>query len=558
MTLKQKKILLISASAVFAGLFICQAGYGAIAKDLVYAKVDGRELKLDVYRDETAEHSMPLIVCVHGGAWEGGSKDWCPAARMVKSGYVVASINYRLSQHAPFPAQIHDCKGAIRWLRAHAGDYHIDPKRVGVWGASAGGHLVALLGTTEGNKELEGTVGGNLEHSSRVQAVCDFFGPTDLFGFYKDKKNRHYDYTTRVVDKLLGGPIAEKKDPAESANPVNHISADDSPFLIMHGDKDDLVPMKHSEILNEALKKAGVQTRLHVVKGAGHGFGGLEINKMVDEFFDRHLKARIRLIVRGDDIGSCHSANVACIKCYQEGIVRTVELMVPCPWFKEAVKILNENPGLDVGVHLTLTSEWENYKWGPLTKAPSLVDADGYFYPMTRQRGNFPANTGFLEGNPKLQEVEKELRAQIELAIKHVDNISHLSCHMGTATATPELKALVKKLSGEYKLPLGTPGVKYMGSFAGGASVDEKVDAMVNILENLDAGTWIYVEHPGLDTPEMKNIGHIGYWNVGTDREAVTRVFTSEKVKAVIKKRGIELISYADFYKHLKNQLQER
>ena len=217
--------------------------------------------------------------------------------------------------------------------------------------------------------------------------------------------------------------------------------------------------------------------------------------------------------------------------------------------------MLNENPGLDVGVHLTLTSEWQYYKWGPLTKGPSIADADGYFYPMTRQRGDFPPETGFLEGNPKLQEVEKELRAQIELAIKHVDNISHLSCHMGTATATPELKALVEKLSGEYKLPLGTPGAKHMRSFAGEASVDEKVDAMVKILENLEAGTWIYVEHPGLDTPEMKNIGHIGYPNVGAEREAVTRVFTSEKVKAVIKKRGIELISYAEYYKHLKNQL---
>ncbi len=263
----------------------------ASAKDLVYAKVGEHELKLDVFWNKTAENAMPLIVCVHGGAWTAGSKDWCPALRMVKSGYVVSSINYRLSQHSPFPAQIHDCKAAIRWLRANARKYHIDPKRIGVWGGSAGGHLVALLGTTAGNKELEGTVGGNLEQSSRIQAVCDFFGPTDLFDFYRDKENRHYDYTTTVVDKLLGGPIAEKKELAESANPVNHVTADDSPFLIMHGDKDDLVPMRHSNILYEALKKAGVESKLHVVRGSGHGFGGPEINKMTDEFFDRHLKA---------------------------------------------------------------------------------------------------------------------------------------------------------------------------------------------------------------------------------------------------------------------------
>jgi acetyl esterase/lipase len=269
------------------------------AKDLVYAKVGERELKLDVFWNKNAENALPLIVCVHGGAWTSGSKDWCPALRMVKNGYVVSSINYRLSQHAPFPAQIHDCKAAIRWLRANAKKYSIDPKRVGVWGASAGGHLVALLGTTAGSKELEGAVGDNLEHSSRVQAVCDFFGPTDLFDFYRDKANRHYNYTTTVVDRLLGGPIAENKELAESANPVNYVTADDSPFLIMHGDKDDLVPMRHSDILDEALKKAGVETKLHVVKGAGHGFGSPEINKMIDEFFDRHLKTQKAIIQGG-------------------------------------------------------------------------------------------------------------------------------------------------------------------------------------------------------------------------------------------------------------------
>ncbi|NIP22567.1 MAG: alpha/beta hydrolase fold domain-containing protein [Phycisphaerae bacterium] len=269
------------------------------AKDLVYAKVGERELKLDVFWNKNAENAMPLIVCVHGGAWTSGNKNWCPALRMGKSGYVVSSINYRLSQHAPFPAQIHDCKAAIRWLRSNANKYSIDPERIGVWGASAGGHLVALLGTTAGSKELEGTVGGNLEQSSRVQAVCDFFGPTDLFDFYRDKANRHYDYTTMVVDRLLGGPIAENKELAESANPVNYVTGDDSPFLIMHGDKDDLVPMRHSDILDEALKKAGVETKLHIVKGAGHGFGGPEINKMVDEFFDRHLKVQKPIIQGG-------------------------------------------------------------------------------------------------------------------------------------------------------------------------------------------------------------------------------------------------------------------
>ena len=165
----------------------------------------------------------------------------------------------------------------------------------------------------------------------------------------------------------------------------------------------------------------------------------------------------IRLIVRGDDIGSSQAANEACIRCYREGIVRSVEVMVAAPWFPHAARLLRENPGLDVGVHLTLTSEWESIKWGPLTEAPSLVDRQGHFYPMTSQRDDFPPGTGFLEARPKLDEVERELRAQIELARRELPRVTHLSAHMGTATCTPELKQIVSKLAAEYQLPLEAP-----------------------------------------------------------------------------------------------------
>ncbi|NQT82963.1 ChbG/HpnK family deacetylase [bacterium] len=265
---------------------------------------------------------------------------------------------------------------------------------------------------------------------------------------------------------------------------------------------------------------------------------------------DRGGDREIRLIVRGDDIGSCHAANVACIKCYREGIVRTVEVMVPAPWFHEAAKMLRENPGLDVGVHLDLTSEWEFYKWGPLTNSPSLADKEGHFFPMTRQRRDFPPNTGFLEADPKIDEVEKELRAQIELAMEKIPNVSHLTCHMGTAYSTPELRALVDGLSQEYKLPLGAAGAKRAGGFGGSRTTpEEKEAALVKILENLKPGLWLFVDHPGMDTPEMRAIGHIGYRHVAADRAGVTKAFTSKKVKEVIEKRGIKLISYADLYK---------
>lgn len=260
---------------------------------------------------------------------------------------------------------------------------------------------------------------------------------------------------------------------------------------------------------------------------------------------DTRSDEEIRLIVRADDIGSSHTANLACMKSYREGIARSVEVMVSAPWFNEAVKMLKETPGYDVGIHLTLTSEWENCKWGPITHAPSLVDEQGHFFPMTRQRSDFPPNTGFLDAKPKLEEVEKELRAQIELAVKKIPQVSHLTSHMGTPTSTPELKALVQRLAKEYKLPVQFPEAKGIGGFRGD-DAEERVATLIKLIEGLKPGTWILVEHPGLDTPEMRAMGHKGYWNVATHRDAVTKAFTSQKVKEVIKKRKIKLISYRD------------
>jgi len=258
---------------------------------------------------------------------------------------------------------------------------------------------------------------------------------------------------------------------------------------------------------------------------------------------------KIRLIVRGDDMGCSHAVNVGCIKSYREGIVRTVEVMVACPWFEEAVTMLRENPGLDVGVHLTLTSEWDNYKWRPLTCAPSLVNEDGYFYPQTKQYDHWPAGTGFLDAKPNLEEVEKELRAQIELAKKKIPQLSHLSAHMKAAIGTPELMELTIKLAKEYDLYINffEHGAKLIyGIGKGTDSPEQREAALIEILENLKPGLWLLIEHPGMDTPELRAIGHPGYEHVAKDRDGVTKAFTSEKVKEVIKKRAIELISYRD------------
>lgn len=261
------------------------AGVKAL-RDLEYVQGGHERNRLDLYLPESKK-PLPLVVWIHGGGWSKGSKEGCPALPLLSKGYAVASINYRLSQHAVFPAQIEDCKAAIRWLRANAKNYGFDGEHIGVWGGSAGGHLVALLGTTGGVKELEGA-GGNADQSSRVQAVVDWFGPTDFLAM--DKKSDHVD---SVVSQLLGGPVRDNKEKAVKAGSVTYVTKDAAPFLIVHGDKDPLVPLGQSEELAAALKKVGVEVTLKVLPGAGHGgpvFTSPENFKMIVDFFDKHLK----------------------------------------------------------------------------------------------------------------------------------------------------------------------------------------------------------------------------------------------------------------------------
>lgn len=259
----------------------------------------------------------------------------------------------------------------------------------------------------------------------------------------------------------------------------------------------------------------------------------------------------VNLIIRGDDIGSCHAANVACIRSYKQGIMKSVEIMVPCSWFPEAAKMLNENPGLDVGIHLVLTSEWDNYKWRPLTHAPSLTDADGYFYPTIWRRRNAPAGMALKDADWKIDEIEKELLAQIELGKRKVSHVSHLSFHMGSNSWDPKVKELCDKLAKEYNLYIIPPeaGVRGFGGFGDAKTTEERIDRFIKKLEELKPGTYLFVEHPGINTPEMGAIGHTGYEDVAQDRDAVTEVFTSDKVKNAIKRLGINLISYADLKK---------
>ncbi len=254
----------------------------------------------------------------------------------------------------------------------------------------------------------------------------------------------------------------------------------------------------------------------------------------------------IYLLVRGDDIGSFHAANVGCIESYKNGIMRSVEIMPPCPWFLEAAEILNKNPGLDVGIHLTLTSEWSRYKWGPLTHCTGLTNDDGYFFPMVWKNDNFPPNSSIHESDWKIDEVEKELRAQIELALKYLPNISHITTHMGFTSLDSKISELVNKLTKEYGLEVDMTDVKRFRGWGKSVKHKNRIDEFCKNLEQLTPGKYLFVEHPAVNTPEMHPIGLNDSGKVALDRDWVTKIFTSEKVKKTIQKKGIKLIGYND------------
>lgn len=261
---------------------------------------------------------------------------------------------------------------------------------------------------------------------------------------------------------------------------------------------------------------------------------------------------RIRLLARADDMGSSHGANVGSLRSYREGIVRSIEVIVPGPWFPEAAQMLVANPGVDVGVHLCLTSEWEGIKWRPLTAARTLVDADGYLLPTVYRRKGQPPGTALKEVAFDLAEVERELRAQIELLRKYVPRTSHLSGHMGATGATPAVSALTARLVKDYGMFTGDgasglrrlPVAEPEGPQRGDVAARER--ALLAALASVGPGDYLLVEHPATDDPELRAHGHEGYRDVAAERGAVTRALTSPAVKELVHRRGIQLVGYPD------------
>lgn len=263
-----------------------------VSRDLVYGKVGDVELKLDLAAPGEGNGPFPAVVFIHGGAWRSGKRTDLGGTTevMARHGFVALTVDYRLVPDAAFPAQIEDCKAAVRWLRANAAKYKVDADRIGAVGFSAGGHLACLLGVTTKEDGLEGK-GGNPEQSSQVQAVVSFFGPTDLT--FKDWNE---DLEKNVLAPLIGGTFADKPELYKKASPVSYARKGAAPHLFFHGLEDKVVAPRHSKTMAEKLKAVGVGATLVELEGEGHGFKNAETNRktflQTQDFLDEQLKRK--------------------------------------------------------------------------------------------------------------------------------------------------------------------------------------------------------------------------------------------------------------------------
>lgn len=267
-----------------------------ILRNQAYADTDNSRQQLDLYlpKKPSTDRPLPMVVFIHGGGWRNGDKNggfnW--VAPMLATGdYAGASIGYRLTNESQWPAQIHDCKAAIRWLKAHAKEYNLDENKIGVIGTSAGGHLVSMLGTSGDVPSLEGKLGKHLDKTSQVACVVNFFGPENFITMQKQPSTIDRQGTKDYPEALLlGGTIPERQEVAREASPVTHISKGDAPFFTAHGTKDPLVPFEQGKELHAALQQAGVPSLFQEMTDAGHGFKSKVLDDRIKQFLDLHLR----------------------------------------------------------------------------------------------------------------------------------------------------------------------------------------------------------------------------------------------------------------------------
>ncbi|MEC9331180.1 MAG: alpha/beta hydrolase fold domain-containing protein [Verrucomicrobiota bacterium] len=265
-----------------------------VIRDIRYVEAGHERQSLDLALPikRKSNKPLPVIAYIHGGAWRTGNKNGGlnRLYEFLKSGeYIGVSIGYRLSQHDKWPAQIHDCKAAIRWIKANAKKYNFNGNRIAVHGTSAGGHLVAILGTSAGVPELDGSLGLHTEQTTTVRCVIDYFGPTNFLRMNDFESRIDHDAAGSPESQLIGGAIQKNKKLALKANPISYVDKGDAPFLIMHGTKDMLVPYNQSVILHKALKSVGVRSAFLTVKGGGHRGGGGVLTERFRDFLKYYL-----------------------------------------------------------------------------------------------------------------------------------------------------------------------------------------------------------------------------------------------------------------------------
>ncbi|MES2598310.1 MAG: alpha/beta hydrolase [Verrucomicrobiota bacterium] len=264
--------------------------------DQPYASNDNPKQRVDLYlpKERKSDKPLPVVALIHGGGWVNGDRIGYAAlaVQLARTGdFAAVGVGYRLTKEAHWPEQIHDCKAAIRWIRAHAKEYNLDPDRIAVWGSSAGGHLSSLLGTSGDVKELEGTLGPHTQFSSRVQAVVNQCGPEDFTqALMYDKEGKPNPKDDAVIG-LLGGTYEEKHDEAVAASPVTYVTKDDPPFITFHGTADQRVSWRHAETIHAALQKAGVPSLLVPITDGGHGsVNHPEAKVRGEQFVSKHLR----------------------------------------------------------------------------------------------------------------------------------------------------------------------------------------------------------------------------------------------------------------------------
>ena len=276
------------------------AGFKAV-NDVSYAGNDNPRQKLNLYvPSEKPANPLPIIVYIHGGGWEGGSKDAADVlSPFLNDGkYAAASVGYRLTNEAHWPEQAYDCKAALRWIAANGAEYGIDTSRIALFGISAGGHLVSLLGTTVGDADLEGPLGPKVELPVRIRCVANFCGPANFLTF-ESQGSIISGEKPGAVTKLLGGKVSERQSEAKAASPELHVSSDDPPFLHIHGTKDPLVPYAQAIAFDKTLDAAGVSSTLLTGEGGNHVFFSKDLGMAMRQFFDRHLEGKDVAIEQG-------------------------------------------------------------------------------------------------------------------------------------------------------------------------------------------------------------------------------------------------------------------